>query len=459
MTYALGTGMLVAFVAWAFEMLARTWRFPARGIWAAAMTVMLVLGSAAVTAMALPFYGASIRVGAEIDGTAGTSPSLVPNNLTIAATAIGHARERSGRVISTLAARLHLERQRLDSLNAILLALWAACSVMLAGVAVYALRDGRRLRRGLEPAQVEGVSVLLTETIGPATLGMRFPEILLPRWALDLDQALLRLVLRHEREHLEARDPLLLLFASLVVVLLPWHLPLWWSWRRLRLAIEVDCDARVLRTYPHVRRYAELLLLTGQRGAPVPWPRKPTFVIAAPLRPHVSHLTTRIHIMTQHASRPITRSIVLVGAVVASATVALAVPAPQRSDASSRQRAEIAGLYWMLPPDVPSMRLLAPGREFTYIRLAADGRSRLENVMVDASGERISPTVTVADWSTQLWKVIPASEDKAPQLCWELGSRLICNFYQRDPQSGDITMYSDSIGGRLELVLRRASGR
>ena len=163
--------------------------------------------------------------------------------------------------------------------------------------------------------------------------------------------------------------------------------------------------------------------------------------------------------MTQHASRPITRSIVLVGAVAASATVALAVPAPERSDSSSQQRAEIAGLYWMLPPDVPSMRLLAPGREFTYIRLAADGRSRLENVMVDASGERISPTVTVADWSTQLWKVIPASEDKAPQLCWELGSRLICNFYQRDPQSGDITMYSDSIGGKLELVLRRASGR
>ena len=32
----------------------------------------------------------------------------------------------------------------------------------------------------------------------------------------------------------------------MAVVLMPWNLPLWWQWRRLRFAIEVDCDARVL---------------------------------------------------------------------------------------------------------------------------------------------------------------------------------------------------------------------
>jgi hypothetical protein len=35
--------------------------------------------------------------------------------------------------------------------------------------------------------------------------------------------------------------------ALLVAVLVPWNLPVWRQLRRLRLAMEVDCDARVLR--------------------------------------------------------------------------------------------------------------------------------------------------------------------------------------------------------------------
>jgi beta-lactamase regulating signal transducer with metallopeptidase domain len=374
-----------------------------------------------------------------------------------AVTGIAHVRLSGARVISRLYNHLTPYREKLDSLNGVLLALWAAISALLAGVAAYALVEGRRLRLGLRPADVEGTPVLLTEAIGPATVGMYSPAILLPRWALDLDETLLRLVLRHEREHLEARDPLLLLIGSLALVLMPWHMPLWWSWRRLRLAIEVDCDARVLRANPDVRRYAELLLLTGQRGSTVPWSKRPTFAVVAPLRPHVAHLTKRIRVMTQHASRSTARSLLLVGAAVASATVALALPAPQPLGGESQQSAEIVGLYLMVPPHVPSMKMLAPGREFTYLRLAPDGRSRMENVTVDASGDVIAPTVEVARWSTQNWKVIPATADTAAQLCWELGSRMLCGVYQRDPESGDITLYRDAIGGKVELVLRRAS--
>ncbi|UUZ52386.1 hypothetical protein LP419_22985 [Massilia sp. H-1] len=43
-----------------------------------------------------------------------------------------------------------------------------------------------------------------------------------------------------------ARDPQLLGLALLVLVAMPWNLPMWWQLRRLRHAIEVDCDARVL---------------------------------------------------------------------------------------------------------------------------------------------------------------------------------------------------------------------
>ena len=455
MGYAVVTGTLIALVAWLVELLASNRRFPTRGIWVCAMAIMLALGSAAALATAPEVKRTSLEEGL----IAGDSPSAAveAGERGSAVTGIAHVRLSGARAITSLSAHITSYREKLDSLNGVLLGLWAVISALLAGVAAYALVDGRRLRHGLRPADVEGTRVLLTEAIGPATVGMFSPAILLPRWALELDRKLLRLVLRHEREHLEARDPLLLLLGSLALVLVPWHLPLWWSWRRLRLAIEVDCDARVLRAHPDVRRYAELLLLTGQRSSTVPWSRRPTFAVVAPLRPHVAHLTKRIRVMTQHASGSIARSLLLVGIAAASATVALALPAPQLLGADSQQSPEIAGLYLMVPPHVPSMKMLAPGREFTYLRLATDGRSRLENVTVDASGDVIAPTVEVARWSTQNWKVIPATADSAAQLCWELGTRMLCAMYQRDQDSGDITLYRDAIGGRVELVLRRAS--
>lgn len=457
MGYVVVTGGVIALAAWLLELLANNWGLPSRGIWISAMLMMLALGSAAALATMPGLQRTSPETVLAASDTRNVVVEAVDRG--VAVTGIAHVRLRGARVISRLSARLTTLQERLDSLNSVLLGLWAAISALLAGVAAYALVDGHRLRLGLTPAEVEGTSVLLTEAIGPATVGMYSPAILLPRWVLDLDNALLRLVLRHEREHLRARDPLLLLIGTLTVVLVPWHLPLWWSWRRLRLAIEVDCDARVLRANPDVRRYAELLLLTGQRGSAVPWLRKPTFAVVAPLRPQVTHLTKRIHAMTPHASGSIARSILFALAAVATSTVALAFPTPGRVGLESPQSAEIVGLYLMGNPAVPSMKMLAPGREFTYLRLAPDGRSRMENVTVDAGGDAVTPTVEVAPWSTQNWKVIPATGDTPAQLCWELGQRLICSVYQRDSQSGDITLYRGAVGGKVELVLIRASSR
>jgi len=55
------------------------------------------------------------------------------------------------------------------------------------------------------------------------------------------------MVIAHEQSHLAAHDPLLLIVALFLLVLMPWNLPLWWQLHRLRYAIEVDCDSRVLR--------------------------------------------------------------------------------------------------------------------------------------------------------------------------------------------------------------------
>jgi len=46
---------------------------------------------------------------------------------------------------------------------------------------------------------------------------------------------------------------------------MPWNLPLWWQLRRLRFAVEIDCDARVLRRGYDVSRYGETLIAVGER--------------------------------------------------------------------------------------------------------------------------------------------------------------------------------------------------
>jgi TonB family protein len=108
----------------------------------------------------------------------------------------------------------------------------------------------------------------------------------MPRAVLDLEEPLRRLVLRHEREHCTAHDPRLLTIAAGVVVLLPWNPALWLIARRLHLALEIDCDARVLASGADSLSYSRLLLLIAQRRGAIP--------LAPTLAAHASHLERRI---------------------------------------------------------------------------------------------------------------------------------------------------------------------
>lgn len=291
-------------------------------------------------------------------------------------------------------------------------------------------------------------------------MGFPAPAILLPAWVLDCDEKTRALILTHEQEHLRARDPEVLLLAALAIALVPWLLPLWWMRRRLRLAIEVDCDRRVLRRHPDMAGYLDLLLLTAERhvtrGARTPLSR----LTMVPLFPEVSHLSERITIMTAPRCRSFPRLLAFAAAATSLSAIAYALPTPTAAGQEDRP-GEIAGLYWMMPPDMPAlaMRQLAPGREFTYLRLGTDGRSRLENVTVDAAGERVAPSTEVGPWSTLGWRVRPGAAGGAAQLCWQLGQTLSCRPYRRDAASGDITLFKGALGGPVELVLRRASAR
>ena len=151
-----------------------------------------------------------------------------------------------------------------------------------------------RLRRRWAPQLLDGVPVLVSHDLGPAVVAWPRPAIVLPAWAVALPTAERTLILLHEREHLRAGDAWLRLGASRITAAIPWNPVAWFLARRLATAIEVDCDARVLRAHPHRRRYAELLLaMAGGGGAPS--------VIPA-LSEGITQLERRIDIM--HAPTP-----------------------------------------------------------------------------------------------------------------------------------------------------------
>jgi TonB family protein len=147
-----------------------------------------------------------------------------------------------------------------------LLALWAA----LTGVALLSLGASyatlKRRSGGWSRRRVDGQEVWVAPDTGPAVVGFVRSRIVLPEWVLERGEAERAMVLAHESEHLRAGDPRLLLGALLVAAALPWNPALWWQWRRLRQAVEVDCDLRVLGRGLDARAYGRLLVEVTERG-------------------------------------------------------------------------------------------------------------------------------------------------------------------------------------------------
>lgn len=168
--------------------------------------------------------------------------------------------------------------------------MWIFSSALLAaGLTVTWVRMRRRAASWTRRT-LDGTNVLVSADVGPAVIGFLHPQIVVPEWLLNADQQVRRLTLAHENQHVQARDPLLLFAATMAVVLMPWNLPLWWQWRRLRFAIEVDCDTRVLASGRIADiEYAEALLNVAERSSDVP-------LAAAAMCESASTLERRIHL-------------------------------------------------------------------------------------------------------------------------------------------------------------------
>jgi bla regulator protein blaR1 len=105
-----------------------------------------------------------------------------------------------------------------------------------------------------------GSPVIVHPKLGPATVGLLRTRVVIPAWVLGLSQTERHYVLQHEYEHKRAHDTQLLFFASLTLLMAPWNVALWWLLRRLSLAVEIDCDNRVLAGGSDTSSYGEVLL-------------------------------------------------------------------------------------------------------------------------------------------------------------------------------------------------------
>jgi beta-lactamase regulating signal transducer with metallopeptidase domain len=146
-----------------------------------------------------------------------------------------------------------------------LLLLWGVASAWRVSRVISLSRRARGDASG--PAIVDGVPVLVTDLVGPATVGLLRSRVLLPRWVLALPGTQRQYVVRHEEEHRRAHDALLLFVASLPLLLMPWNLAMWWQLRRLCLAVEMDCDNRVVGALGDATAYGELLLKVAEASS------------------------------------------------------------------------------------------------------------------------------------------------------------------------------------------------
>ncbi|GMV04041.1 MAG: hypothetical protein AMXMBFR53_03220 [Gemmatimonadota bacterium] len=176
------------------------------------------------------------------------------------------------------------------------LLVWLAAGLAFLALVARTHRTLLRERSGWESTQVLGRHVFVSTDRGPAVAGMREPWIVVPRWVLALPEAELRMVLLHEEEHLRARDTWLLGAALALVALTAWNPVTWWQLRRLRAAMEVDCDRRVLRAVPDRATYGASLLTVAARAA------GPSLGLAA-FTERSLNLKRRILAMTEKTSR------------------------------------------------------------------------------------------------------------------------------------------------------------
>jgi beta-lactamase regulating signal transducer with metallopeptidase domain len=311
MAYAVLISLLLCLSGVAIERACRVRRWPTRWVWAVALAAPFVLPLAATRVDESPVRGESALV----------AETAAPGTVSALSAPMTRIEHRAYKIATS------------PGPASLLVILWIGGSTLLALAFARSWLRLRRKSNSWSGGRLDGVEVLVSNDTGPAVIGFWHPRIVVPKWLLRADEHVRRLALTHESEHVRARDPLLLLGATLAVVLLPWNLPLWWQWRRLRFAIEVDCDARVLSSGCVAdAEYAEALLNVAERSAGIP-------LAAAAMCESPATLEQRIRLFLRDGTsrqRALTFAFLLGGMSIAAAATQIA--APPTLDRHAQQR-------------------------------------------------------------------------------------------------------------------------
>ncbi|HWH50603.1 MAG TPA: M56 family metallopeptidase [Gemmatimonadaceae bacterium] len=361
MMYAVLVGGLAVVAGRAAEWLFRAMRWPVRWVWAGALLTVVLLAAAAPMRRPRASY------------VVGAVNFKFPSDRPVAMSAA-----QEGLVERLANVRYVMERAVIAPVERGLLAVRAHSSTqanMAAGIAAVVLSLGafivmlaverrfRAARRNWPAHAIAGVPVRVSPTLGPVVIGVTRPEIVVPAWLLERADAEQRLAVAHEREHVRAGDPLLLRAAGAAAALLPWNPAVWYAYTRLRLAIELDCDARLLRGGAPARSYGTLLIDMAERAAPLR-------LAALALADDSSHLYQRI--LAMKSSRPrfvygraLVAAAVAVTAILAACESTMPTQADVQSmDAASAERALVA---------------LKAAQDSTRVAYTVDGRTVTAN--------------------------------------------------------------------------------
>jgi TonB family protein len=292
--YMVATSVLVAVAALAADRAVRGARLPARWVWLGAFAAAI---------------GLPVLAWLEPGAMPAVMPSLPTNVIPLPAIGAGEPSSGGSFPVQALATWS-----------------WLAISVALLTVAFLSAVALWRRRARWRRADVDGVPVLVSADTGPAALGVVKSAVVVPEWALALAQPRRRMLVTHEHEHVRAKDPALQFAGLLLAVAMPWNPVLWWMLARLRLAIELDCDARVLRREADARTYGTLLLEVGRRRSGLRY-------AAVGLAESASMLERRIRMI----GRPFSRNRWKIAGLTAVAGMALALACEAPMPTSERQ--------------------------------------------------------------------------------------------------------------------------
>ena len=381
MLYTVAVGALLTVAALGLDRVASARRRPTRIVWFAAVLLSIVLPIARAAARLAPEPTAAVRV--------------IPFTITVQSPAM-------------IARASVWNRENVDRG---LVVAWLALSALLLLRLTRSVLTLRRTRRMWESADLDGTCVRLSKNVGPAVIGLRSMDVVLPEWILSLDTPLRAIVLRHEEEHRSARDPYLLFGAAIAVALMPWNPALWFQARRLRLAIELDCDARVLRAHPSTERYGMLMLTIAQRRSVGP-------TLFSPMLTEPTTLLERRILAMRPTTRRLARVTVYGGSALAVAALAFA--CSLQSDTTSPKAAPIAVTDHQTFQEfqVEKPAALLPGNVGPVypqqLRLANVEGKLLTRFVVDTTGRPIVETVRVIERSDD--RFVPSVREAIPNL-------------------------------------------